>query len=224
MIGNYICSYVSLVPVVEAVLRQWASEIFEEKECLNKKGYFSIFVFEKKLINYLKRNNHGRESNPKFQRWINNQIKYFDYIVKQVLYLNFIDSDNDLKREFNRNRVLHLMENVENMEILRDNNIRIYLLIDIISELYLCLDDTLYEENTFDADYQDNIDFNLRWKIYLKNAIESISFTDMTIIQFAFLKNNDKLALSDDKKKRFIEQKDHQIEFLSNRPSNRNQD
>ena len=26
MIGNYVCSYINLVPVVEAVLREWAVE------------------------------------------------------------------------------------------------------------------------------------------------------------------------------------------------------
>jgi hypothetical protein len=36
MIGNYICSYLSLVPVVEAVLREWADEKCNEIKSVNK--------------------------------------------------------------------------------------------------------------------------------------------------------------------------------------------
>lgn len=77
----------------------------------------------------------------------------------------------------------------------------IYLLLDIIAELYLCLDDNLYVKNTFYADCEENIDFNLRWKVYLKNTQESIDSADMNIIQFAFLTKDEKVCLSEDKKK-----------------------
>lgn len=109
------------------------------------------------------------------------------------------------------------MDNVEDSRILRDNNTRIFLLLDIIAELYLYLDDDLYVKNTFYADYEDNIDFNLRWKIYLKNKMESMDFTDMTIIQFAFLTNDDKVRLSDDKKKKFLEDQDLRLRILNSR-------
>ncbi|MFD3156669.1 hypothetical protein ACFIJ5_07375 [Haloimpatiens sp. FM7330] len=216
MVGNYICSYISLVPVVEAVLREWAAESYKEIKSVNTDGDFSTFVFEKNLVKYLKEKNGERQHNPKFQKWISNQIKYFDFMIKKVFYLNFKSSEKGLKREFNRNRTLHLLENVDEPEVLRDNNTRIFLLLDIISELYLALNDELYVKNTFYCDYEDNIDFNLRWKIYIKNAMESIDFTDMTIIRFAFLNKDEKLCLSDDKKKKFLEQKDYQIEFLKN--------
>ncbi len=134
-----------------------------------------------------------------------------------VFYLRFKDSEEGVHREFNRNRTLHLLDGVQDPLILRDNVIRIFLLLDIIAELYLSLDDDLYAENTFCADYEENINFNLRRKIYLKNAMELINLTDMTIIKLAFLNKDDNLAFSDDKKKKFIEQKEHQIEFLSNR-------
>ncbi|WP_017727820.1 hypothetical protein [Halalkalibacterium ligniniphilum] len=52
MIGNYICSYLSLVPVVEAILRKWSKEKSNEIESINKKGDFSIYIFEKNLVKY----------------------------------------------------------------------------------------------------------------------------------------------------------------------------
>lgn len=140
MIGNYVCSYLSLVPVVEAVLRGWAIESSEEIVSSNKKGDFTRSVFEKNLVDYLEEKNKQRNSNLKFQNWVSNQIKYFEFMIKEVFYLNFRESEKGVKREFNRNRVLHLLDNMEDSRVLRYNNTRIFLLLDIIAELYLCLD------------------------------------------------------------------------------------
>ena len=57
MIGNYVCSYISLVPVVESVLREWAIEKSDEIESSNMKGDFKIKVFSKNLVSYLEENN-----------------------------------------------------------------------------------------------------------------------------------------------------------------------
>ena len=196
MVGNYVCSYISLVPVVESVLREWAIEKSDEIES-TKKGDFKIKVFSKNLVSYLEEKNKRKNTNPKFQKWLSNQIKYFEFMMDKVFYLRFKDSEDGVHKEFNRNRVLHILDNIEDSRILRDNNTRIFLLLDIIAELYLCQDDNLYLKNTFYADYEDNIDFNLRWKIYLKNAQESIDFTDMNIIQFAFLTKDEKVYLTE---------------------------
>ena len=213
MIGNYICSYLSLVPVVEAILRKWSNEKSNEIESKNKKGDFKIYIFEKNLVKYLNEKNNERHSNIKFQKWISNQIKYFDFMIGEVFYLTFNSSEEGVEKEFNRNRTLHLLDNIEDSEVLRDNNTRIFLLLDIIAELYLSFDKELYDNNTFYADYEKNIDFKLRWKIYLKNAMESINFTDMTIIDFAFLQH-DKKYVSDEQKQKFIEKKEYQIQSI----------
>lgn len=215
MIGNYACSYLSLVPVVEAVLREWADEQNKEIKSVNKDGDFKIFIFARNLVKYLKEQNNKRQFDSKFQKWISNQIKYFDFMIKKVFYLNFKDSEDGVIREFNRNRALHFVGGIDDWEVLRDNNIRIFLLLDIIAELYLCLDHELYTNNTFYSDCEDNLDFNLRWKIYLKNAMEAIDFTDMNIIKFAFFDEDENMSLSDEKKIHFIKQKDAQIQFIN---------
>lgn len=213
MIGNYICSYLSLIPVVEAILRKWSIEKSNEIKSVNKNGDFKIHIFAKNLVDYLNVKNNERNSNIKFQKWISNQIKYFDFMIREVFYLNFNASEEGVKKEFNRHRTLHLLDNIMDSEVLRDNNTRIFLLLDIIAELYLSFDEDLYNKNTFYADHEKNIDLNLRWKIYLKNSMESIGFTDMTIIDFAFLQQ-DKKYLSDKQKQKFIEQKEYQIQFM----------
>lgn len=220
MIGNYVCSYISLVPVVEAVLREWTAEKFDEIESSNKNSDFKIKIFSKNLVSYLEEKNKQRNTNPKFQQWVSNQIKYFQFMMDKVFYLRFKDSEDGVQREFNRNRVLHLLDNIEDPRVLRDNNTRIFLLLDIIAELYLCFDDNLYVKNTFYADCEDNTDFNLRWKIYLKNKMDAINFTDMNIIHFAFLTKDKKVCLSEDKKKRLIEQQEHLIKLMESRNIN----
>lgn len=208
MIGNYISSYLCLVPVVERSLRDWAKEL--ELETTNSRGYFGIFTLTKNLIIYLKDEFGKRNSNIRFQKWILNQVQYFEYIMRNVFFANFEDSKEGVKKEFNRNRTLHLLDGISDNITLRDNNIRILLLIDIIAELYLALDIELYTENTFYSDPEENINFKLRWKLYLKNAMEQISYTDMTIIKFAFLEK-DELAMSNEQKLQFISRKELEI-------------
>lgn len=208
MIGNYTSSYLCLVPVVERSLRDWAKEL--ELETTNSRGYFGIFTLTKNLIIYLKDEFGKRNSNIRFQKWILNQVQYFEYIMRNVFFANFEDSKEGVKKEFNRNRTLHLLDGISDNITLRDNNIRILLLIDIIAELYLALDIELYTENTFYSDPEENINFRLRWKLYLKNAIEQISYTDMTIIKFAFLEK-DELAMSNEQKLQFISRKELEI-------------
>ncbi|AWE07041.1 hypothetical protein DCE79_06320 [Lysinibacillus sp. 2017] len=213
MIGNYICSYLSLVPVVEAILRKWFNEI----KSINKQGGdFNRKIFVENLVKYLYEKNNERHTNIKFQNWINNQIKFFDFMINEVFYLRFKDSEEGVKKEFNRNRTLHLLDNIEDVEVVRDNNTRIFLLLDIIAELYLSLNEELYNQNTFHTDYEKNIDFNLRWKIYLKSAMETINFTDMTIINFAFYQE-EKKTMTDEQKQKFIEQKEYQIQFIQSK-------
>ena len=217
MIGNYVCSYISLVPVVETVLREWALEKSDQICSKNRFGDFDVKIFSRNLVSYLRGENQKCSKNPEFQKWLSNQIKYFEFMMDKVFYSRFKDSEEGTLNEFNRNRVLHLLDNVEDSRILRDNNTRIFLLLDIIAELYLCQDDNLYLNNTFYADFEDNIDFNLRWKIYLKNAQESIDFTDMNIIRFAFLTKDENIRLPEDKKRKFLEQKLFQIKLLESR-------
>ena len=104
MIGNYVCSYLGLVPVVEAVLREWATEKSNEIASSNKNGDFKIKVFSKNLVSYLEEKNKQSKSNPKFQQWVCNQIKYFEFMMHKVFYLRFKDSEEGVQREFNRNR------------------------------------------------------------------------------------------------------------------------
>ncbi|HEY4543484.1 MAG TPA: hypothetical protein VIG40_02470 [Tissierellaceae bacterium] len=212
MVGNYICSYMSLVPVVEAILRKWSIEKSREIKSHNTKKRFSIHTFSKNLVKYLHEENNSRTSNVKYQKWIRNQIEYFDFIIREVFYQRFESSEEGVEKEFNRNRTLHLLDNIHSPKALRDDNTRIFLLLDIIAELYLSLDEELYSNNTFYANPETNIDFNLRWKIYLKNTIESINFTDMRIIDIAFSQKD--IDMSDEQKQQFINQKDDQLHFL----------
>lgn len=190
MLGNFISSYISMVPVVEKTLRDWAEEL--NLNTKNNRGYFSIFKLTKNLIRYLESKNQEDKNNNVFQKWISNQIRYFEFMVREVFYNSFDNSNAGVKKEFNRNRALHLLDGIHDNETLKNNNLRIFLLIDIIAELYLSLNTELYNKNTFNNDPEENIDFNLRWKIYLKVSIEGTKYTDMNILKNAFIDENKK--------------------------------
>lgn len=216
MSGNNICSYLSLVPVVEATLRKWSLEIANEVKSTNKYGDFSIHIFTRNLVKYLNEINSKRDSNPRLKKWISHQIEFLDYMIREIFFLKFSDSEEGVKKEFNRNRTLHLLDNIGDLQTIIDNNTRIFLLLDIISELYLILDEVAYSANTFDAYPEDNIDFMLRWRIYLKNALDSINFTDTTIIDLAFLRETNEL-ISDDLKHKLIKIQELQIKAIQSR-------
>ncbi len=66
MVGNYVCAYISLIPVVEAALRAWDTEKPEIR--LNgKDDEFNMKIFSKSLIDYLREKNIHGKLNPKFQ-------------------------------------------------------------------------------------------------------------------------------------------------------------
>lgn len=206
MIGNYISSYVCLIPVIETVLRNWAEELDGIVTSTNNSG-FERSTFIDNLVIYLNNKKDDIEEEPTFKEWISRHIQHFEYIIKDIFYQRFKNSETGVKNEFNRNRTLHLSGGLENSIIVRNNNIRIFLLIDVIAELYISLDSECYHENTYDIHTETNTDFNLRKSIYLKNLSDCTTMhTDMSIIRSSFLEDEENLILSEEKKLEFLEQ------------------
>lgn len=210
MTGNYISSYLCLIPVIETALMDWAEELEGMVISKDQRG-FNKFIFIKNLANYLNIKKNSVKNNPEFTGLIDRHIKHLTFIIKNVFYQKFEDSETGVKKEFNRNRTLHFLDGLESPIVVRDNNSRIFLLIDIIAELYITLDSELYTENTFYSDPEVNIDFNLRWNIYLENSLNGPTWTDMNIIRFAFLQDDENESLSDERKLEFIKQKKLQM-------------
>ena len=198
--GNWICAYLSFLPIVEAVLRKWAEE--EPTLSFNKmKG------FAPKLIDHLKNNQYFDDDRINLT---NGYIDYLQYILCDVLYEDFdAYDDKSFSETFNRNLSLHKLEGVMDMSEGLSNVTRILLVLDIIAELYFMQTPAEYWRCSFYAVPNKNLDFMLRWKLYTKRAMLSIGPNDILILQNAFLN-----SVSDEDKKAEIDKLDRQINLI----------
>lgn len=177
--GNWICAYLSLLPVVEALFRKWADEI-------PSLTFYKMPSFSIKFSNYLKEN--LKVFDDEREALVDGYIEFLQYMTTEVLYIHF-DSYNDaeFKDVFNRNLALHKLEGVVDFEIGLRNVTRILLLIDVIAELYLLQTPENWWDITFSANPEENWDFQLRWQLYIKRSMLSVGPNDLLIIQNAFL-------------------------------------
>jgi len=203
--GNWICAYLTFLPIVEAVLRKWAEE--EPTLSFNKmKG------FAPNLIEHLKGNQYFDDDRI---NWTNSHIDYLQYILCNVLYEDFdAYGDKAFSDTFNRNLSLHKLEGVMDIAEGLSNVTRILLVLDIIAELYFMQKPEEYWKCTFYAVPDENIDFMLRWKLYVKKAMLSIGPNDMLILQNAFLNSIDEEA-----KKAQIAKLEFEINLISRKSS-----
>lgn len=189
--GNYICAYLSLIPVAEALLREWLAEhkLFTFDEHENKKS--KIKNEFKAIINTLKLNistdiNVANSMNI----IIDGYLDFFLYIFN-----NFYARFEDYKKEgfqevFNRNLSLHTLEGVNQCQEGHRNVTRMFLFIDVIAELYMMQESKTYWENIFNIDSNLDLDFKLRYNLYLKLSIQSVIQNDIFVIQNLFLKKS----------------------------------
>jgi len=198
--GNWICAYLTFLPIVEAVLRKWA----EEDPTLS---FDSMKKFAPNLIEHLKGNQYFDDDRI---NWTNSHIDYLQYILCNVLYERFEAYGNKAFSDtFNRNLSLHKLEGVMDISEGLSNVTRILLVLDIIAELYFMQTPKEYWECTFYAVPDKNLDFMLRWKLYIKRAMLAVGPNDILILQNAFLN-----SVSSEAKKAQIAQLELEIELI----------
>ena len=177
MDGNWICSYLSFLPVVEAVLREWA-EICPDLTFNKMKG----FIIQ--LIKYLKRKNYDPSDK---KLWPESHVEFLQYILG-VLYQNFDQyKQQNFSQIFNRNLSVHKLEGVINVSEGFSNVSRILLVLDIIAELYLMQDPENYWNIVFYADPDSNQDFQLRWNLYIKHSRLAVGSNDLMVLYNHFI-------------------------------------
>lgn len=177
MDGNWICSYLSFLPVVEAVLREWA-EICPDLSFNKMKG-FTI-----QLIDFLKRKDYYPSDK---KLWPESHVEFLQYILG-VLYQDFDKyKQQNFSQIFNRNLSLHKLEGVINISEGISNVTRILLVLDIIAELYLMQDPTNYWKIIFCTDPETNMDFRFRWNLYVKHAGLAAGPNDLMVLYNHFI-------------------------------------
>lgn len=177
--GNWICAYLSLLPVVEALLRKWAAE-YPSLSFNKMKGFGKIL--SKYLQNNLQVFDDDRIT------LVNEHIDFLRHMITEVLYVDFdAYEDAQFTDIFNRNLALHKLEGVIDIRTGLHNVTRTLLIIDIIAELYIMQNPQVWWQNIFYATPETDVDYQLRWQLYIKCAMLSIGPNDLRIIENAFL-------------------------------------
>ncbi|MDL2273260.1 hypothetical protein LJC34_01725 [Oscillospiraceae bacterium OttesenSCG-928-G22] len=177
MQGNWICAYLSLLPVVEALIREWAKEV-------PTLTFGKMKGFGKTLSDYLKNTLNVFEDER--IELVNGYLTHLKYTLCEVLYIDFDTyEDAGFAEIFNRNLTLHKLDGVINVKSGLNNVVRTLLLIDIIAELYLMQNPKRWWEITLAASPENDLDFQLRWQLYIKRSMLAIGPDDLLIIQNA---------------------------------------
>ncbi len=190
--GDYICSYLSLIPIVEAVLQQWAKEQQTKLSFLNKEGRESISSFLNRFRPYLK---EQTIYNDKRKNISDGFITYLTNILN-IFYANY-DAYNkkNIPYVFNRNLTLHKLFGINDLNHNFKNISRIFLILDIIAELYICINKKLWEKIwKIDFEGVSPLNVKLREALYKKRSIQSITKDDLLIIHNAFIEDIDDKA------------------------------
>jgi len=191
VLTDWVCAYLTLLPVVEASLRRWM--ILQENMSLKSLHKF-YYTFGKYSRKYIGGHNKKREYITK------EYIRYLKHGFR-VLFMSFEECHRkNLKEIFNRNLALHKLEGaMDSQESLR-NVTRILLLLDVIAELYLMQEPGDLWHNCVSADPEHDIDFQLRWHLYEKKASIKTGHNDFLIVQNALVGKS-----SDRKKKALLQ-------------------
>jgi len=186
VLTDWVCAYLTLLPVVEASLRRWMMEENMSLKSLHK-FYYTFGKYSRK---YIDGHDDERENITK------EYIRYLKHGFR-VLFMSFEECHRkNFKEIFNRNLALHKLEGaMDTQESLR-NVTRILLLMDVISELYLMQESDDLWQTCVSADPDKDINFQLRWHLYEKKASIKTGHNDFLIVQNALV------GKSSEKKKR----------------------
>jgi len=201
VVTDWVCAYLTLLPVVEASLRRW----MELEPSLSLKSlhkfYYTFGKYTREHIGLY----HDERDN-----LVKEYIKYLKFGFK-MLYMGFEEySKRNYNEIFNRNLTLHRLEGARRISESASNVVRITLLLDVISELYLMMDAEDWWYNCVLAEPDKNVDFQLRWHLYEKKAMLNSGHDDMLIVQ-NFLRKK----VSDQKKRDIIAQLKKEIKLNS---------
>jgi len=200
VLTDWVSAYLTLLPVVEASLRRWmALEANMSLKSLHK-FYYTFGKYSKK---YLGTNDEREDITKEYIRYLKHGFR--------MLFMSFEECHKkNLKEIFNRNLALHRLEGaMEEPESLR-NVARILLLLDVISELYLMQEADELWQACVSADPEQNVDFQLRRRLYEKKANMETGHTDFLIVQNALVGKS-----SESRKKKLIQKLKEEVESAS---------
>lgn len=142
--GNYISAYLTLVPIIEGIMLRWTD--------YNGQGQKPGFDRLRKFFSQA----HTRQPAPRNPLFYDVYCKACDKIVTEHLFRN--TEDGDAHANFNRHLASHLMIDTEFAT--KQNSIRLFLLLDIMTEIYwyeTCCNDPIFYMQDKDVLYEQKV-------------------------------------------------------------------
>lgn len=188
--GEFICSYLALLPTIEGIFYQWEAEnpslsfIYQT----NSKND-SVKAFVNSLKSFMDKSEFYTDD----RAVITDSIRdYLIWILKEVLYARGPKyKEKNIPFIFNRNLSLHELVGIEDEVVCVRNMQRLFLILDIIAELYLWTNPDKMREAWCQAEFYDthSVDVKLRTQLYLKRVASHIWRDDLNIVRNALLGN-----------------------------------
>lgn len=197
-IGNWVCAYLTLLPMVEALIRKLTeNKIDTGKKRINMSDYIQCFLkeYENAAQSY-----YNDKRAPIKEAY----LEYLGYILKETLFDSF-DSyyAKNYGVVFNRNITLHKMEGIKDEPEVSRNITRIFLLLDIIAEAWMLQDAGLYNSNTLEINPNSDLDFLVRFELYVYLYTKSVGPCDIHYV-YNVLRGSGSYKCSDEEKEQLI--------------------
>ena len=175
--NNPICSYLSLLAVIETLLWNWHKEILNTNRQQLKVATHDISIYIKSKFS----------DNSEYNQRI---LLLTDYL-EEAINIGWSQGNNAPKREFNRNLSLHYLQNANKYDRNLLNNCRALLIIDVIADLYCRTHPDKYKkmQSLYDLEYNQSL-FELYTKYYQKLSARMLEGAQGNFIQNVLLKDN----------------------------------
>jgi len=174
--GNHVCAYLSLLPIIETLLREWHNE-----ENNTNKKFVDSKNFIAGKIKFLKKK---YPANSHYYEWLHTYYNFLDRIIQKVLFISDKKYEKDNHKDiFNRNMSLHYLKDIENPKMSLLNSVRLFLVIDVIAEIYLRENENKYDnlKSLFDPNYNDELRI-LYFKFYCSCSLHGLEHEHTNII------------------------------------------
>lgn len=165
---NYVSAWLTLLPVVEASIKEWG-----KIETINTESMKKIHQEIDKLSDSILVSIKNRKDLPEhfvesmYQMTVEAK-KYIKYVL-EILFMSFAEFlKRDFSHVFNRNLTLHLLSGMTDINGIMRSSICLILFIDMFAELFLMQDLNNWWNNCDFFQEIDNTNFHLRLLIYQK--------------------------------------------------------
>ena len=175
--NNPVCSYLSLLAVIETLLWNWHGEISTINRRQLKIATQDISIYIKSQFS----------DNSEYDQRI---LLLTDYL-ERAINIGWSQGDTAPKKDFNRNLSLHYLKNINEYSINLLNNCRALLIIDVIADLYCRTHPDKYKklQSLYDLEYNQPL-FELYAKYYQKLSARMLEGAQGNFIQNVLLKDN----------------------------------